>query len=109
MLALLADILSAVLDSGITVSAMLIFFFFQYPKNSNIGIDTYPGVVGEYHVAQHRRQEEDATHCARRQGHVQPINMVDITVFHSWVGVCLPAILLLFEAHSRERRREADV
>ncbi|KAJ6629806.1 OPT oligopeptide transporter protein-domain-containing protein [Mycena sp. CBHHK59/15] len=33
-------VLSAALDSGVAVSAVLIFFILQYPKNGNIGIDT---------------------------------------------------------------------
>jgi len=33
-------VLSAALDSGVAVSAVLIFFILQYPQNGNIGIDT---------------------------------------------------------------------
>ena len=33
-------VLSAALDSGVAVAAVLIFFILQYPKNGDIGIDT---------------------------------------------------------------------
>jgi OPT family small oligopeptide transporter len=33
-------VLSAAMDSGVAVSAVLIFFILQYPKNGTIGIDT---------------------------------------------------------------------
>ncbi|KDR72867.1 hypothetical protein GALMADRAFT_228557 [Galerina marginata CBS 339.88] len=33
-------VLSAALDSGVAISAVLIFFILQYPKNGTIGIDT---------------------------------------------------------------------
>ncbi|KAJ7128729.1 OPT oligopeptide transporter [Mycena epipterygia] len=33
-------VLSAALDSGVAVSAVLIFFILQYPKNGNIGLNT---------------------------------------------------------------------
>ena len=32
--------LSAALDSGVAVSAILIFFILQYPDNGKIGLDT---------------------------------------------------------------------
>lgn len=32
--------LSAALDAGVAVSAVLIFFIFQYPKNGSIGLNT---------------------------------------------------------------------
>ena len=35
-----ADVLSAALDSGVAVSAILIFFMLQYPDNGNIGKNT---------------------------------------------------------------------
>ena len=44
-----ADVLSAALDSGVAVSAILIFFMLQYPDNGNIGkntIQTWWGNLG---------------------------------------------------------------
>jgi hypothetical protein len=37
---LFTDVLSAALDSGVAVSAVLIFFILQYPQNGNIGLHT---------------------------------------------------------------------
>ena len=34
------DVLSAALDSGVAISAILIFFILQYPQNGNIGKTT---------------------------------------------------------------------
>ena len=34
------DVLSAALDSGVAVSAILIFFILQYPDNNGIGKNT---------------------------------------------------------------------
>ena len=34
------DVLSAALDSGVAISAILIFFCLQYPRNNTIGADT---------------------------------------------------------------------
>lgn len=34
------DVLSAALDSGVAVSAILIFFILQYPRDGNIGKNT---------------------------------------------------------------------
>ena len=33
-------VLSAALDSGVAISAVLIFFILQYPQNGNIGINS---------------------------------------------------------------------
>ena len=34
------DVLSAALDSGVAIGAILVFFCLQYPKNGTIGADT---------------------------------------------------------------------
>ena len=34
------DVLSAALDAGVAVSAILIFFILQYPRNGSIGENT---------------------------------------------------------------------
>ena len=36
----LSDVLSAALDSGVAISAILIFFILQYPDNGHIGLNT---------------------------------------------------------------------
>ena len=42
--------LSAALDSGVAVGAVLIFFCLQYPKNGNIGLDNVQTWWGNTYV-----------------------------------------------------------
>ncbi|KAJ7271565.1 OPT oligopeptide transporter protein-domain-containing protein [Mycena rebaudengoi] len=74
------DVLSAALDSGVAVSAVLIFFCLQYPRDGAIGKNTIQAWWGNnvYLNTQHRRRGEEAYVDPRRQPDVRACDVVSV-------------------------------